>query len=63
MIEQLPVKNWRQIRNMTQAEVADRLGVNPKTVIRWEKEETELSNLALYALAKLYEIEIDQIKV
>ncbi|HCW36503.1 helix-turn-helix transcriptional regulator [Mammaliicoccus sciuri] len=63
MIEQLPVKNWRQIRKMTQVEVADRLGVNPKTVIRWEKEDTELSNLTIYALAKLYEIEIDQIKV
>lgn len=63
MPEQLTVRKWRLIRDYKQTEVADILGVSPKTVIHWEKETTDLSNVTIYALAKLYNIEIDQIKV
>lgn len=62
-IQQLPIKNWRQIKGMTQKDVADSLGITKKTVIQWEKPTTELSNVVVYALAKLYEIEVDNIKV
>lgn len=63
MPEQLTVRKWRLIRDLKQQEVADILGVNPKTVGHWEKEETNLSNVTVYALAKLYDVEIDQIKI
>lgn len=63
MPEQLTIKNWRQIRGMTQQEVADKLGISSKTVIHWEKDTTDLSNVTIYALAKLYEVELDRIKV
>ncbi|UXU63375.1 helix-turn-helix transcriptional regulator [Staphylococcus agnetis] len=63
MPEQLSIKNWRQIRGMTQQEVADKLGISSKTVIHWEKDTTDLSNVTIYALAKLYDVELDQIKV
>lgn len=63
MPEQLTIKNWRQIRGMTQQEVADKLGISSKTVIHWEKDTTDLSNVTIYALAKLYDVELDQIKV
>ncbi|MEK1570880.1 XRE family transcriptional regulator, partial [Staphylococcus aureus] len=33
------------------------------TVGHWEKDDTNLSNVTVYALAKLYDIEVDQIKV
>lgn len=48
---------------MTQKDVADSLGITKKTVIKWEKPTTELSNVVVYALAKLYDIEVDNIKV
>lgn len=63
IIQQLPIRNWRQIRGMTQKDVSDRLGVTTKTVIEWEKPNKELNNVTVYALAKLYNIEIDNIKV
>lgn len=63
MPEQLTIKNWRQIRGMTQQEVADKLGISSKTVIHWEKDTTDLSNVTIYALAKLYDVDLDRIKV
>ncbi|MEB8265148.1 helix-turn-helix transcriptional regulator [Mammaliicoccus sciuri] len=63
MPEQLSIRHWRQINNMTQQDVADTLRVSVKTVIEWEKENSNLKELVIYALAKLYDIEIDQIKV
>lgn len=63
MPEQLTIRKWRLIRDLKQQEVSDILGVNSKTVGHWEKEETDLSNVTVYALAKLYDVEIDQIKV
>ncbi|HEJ8488240.1 TPA: helix-turn-helix transcriptional regulator [Staphylococcus aureus] len=59
MPEQLSVRKWRLVRDLKQQEVADILGVNAKTVGHWEN----LSNVTVYALAKLYDIEVDQIKV
>ncbi|WP_239748938.1 MULTISPECIES: helix-turn-helix transcriptional regulator [unclassified Mammaliicoccus] len=63
MPEQLSIRNWRQIREMTQQDVADVLKVSVKTVGEWEKNDSNVKELVIYALAKLYEIEIDQIKV
>lgn len=63
MPDQLTIKNWRQVRGMTQQEVADKLGVSNKTIVHWEKDTTNLSNVTIYALAKLYDIELDHIKV
>ncbi|MES5411688.1 helix-turn-helix transcriptional regulator [Staphylococcus hominis] len=63
MPEQLSIKTWRHVSEMKQQEVADKLGVTAKTVGQWEKDGTTPSNVVIYALAKLYEIDIDQIKV
>ncbi|HDF2055865.1 TPA: helix-turn-helix transcriptional regulator [Staphylococcus aureus] len=63
MPQQLSVRKWRLVRDLKQQEVADILGVNAKTVGHWEKDDTNLSNVTVYALAKLYDIEVDQIKV
>lgn len=60
--KEFSVKVWRTNSNMTQQDVADKLGVTKQSVIRWEKDSTELKGLQLYALAKLFNTEVDYIK-
>ncbi|WP_353458230.1 helix-turn-helix domain-containing protein [Staphylococcus coagulans] len=62
VVKQFPIKVWRVNSKMTQQDVADKLGVNIKSIIEWEKEEKELKGLHLYALVKLFETEVDYIK-
>lgn len=63
MPEQLTIKKWRLLKDLRQQDVADKLRVARKTVGYWEKEDANVSNVVIYALAKLFNIEIDQIKV
>lgn len=49
--------------NMTQQDVADRLGVSRLTVMKWESGKAEPKELVIYALAKLYNVELDDIKI
>ncbi|HDG2891797.1 TPA: helix-turn-helix transcriptional regulator [Staphylococcus aureus] len=60
--KEFSVKVWRTNSNMTQQDVADKLGVTKQSVIRWEKDDAELKGLQLYALAKLFNTEFDYIK-
>ncbi len=60
--QEFPVRVWRVNSNMTQQDVADKLGVTKQSVIRWEKEDVELKGIQLYALAKLFNTEVDYIK-
>lgn len=60
--KEFPVKVWRTNSKMTQQDVADKLGVTKQSVIRWEKDDAELKGLQLYALAKLFNTEVDYIK-
>lgn len=49
---------------MTQQDVADRLDVSRQTVIKWESDIIpKPKELVIYALAKLYDVEIDNIRV
>lgn len=48
---------------MTQSDVADRLGVSRHTVMKWERGDLEPKELVIYALAKLFEVEIDSIRI
>lgn len=48
---------------MTQQDVADRLGVSRSTVIKWEAGVVEPKELVIYALAKLYNVEIDTFRI
>ena len=58
----LSIKALRINKEMNQQDVADILGVSKPTVIKWEKGEVEPKGLVIYALAKLYEVEIENIE-
>ena len=57
------IKTWRTSVNMTQQDVADILGVSKPTVVSWEKGDVKPKGLVVYALAKLFEIEVENIKL
>ncbi|GKV66734.1 MULTISPECIES: helix-turn-helix transcriptional regulator [unclassified Sporosarcina] len=59
----LSLEALRVNAGMTQQDVADRLGVSRSTVIKWEGGIVEPKELVIYALAKLYEVEIDTIRI
>ncbi len=47
------IKELRKSKSLTQQQLADKLGVDRRTVIRWEKEEKHPSRLALRQLHRL----------
>ncbi|MCD8821228.1 helix-turn-helix transcriptional regulator [Staphylococcus gallinarum] len=59
----LSIKALRINKEMNQQDVADILGVSKPTVIKWEKGDVEPKGLVIYALAKLYEVEIENIDI
>ena len=44
----------RKARNLTQRQLADKLGISDKTVSKWENGSADPSTTNLLALAKLY---------
>ena len=60
---QFTLEALRVNKGFTQQDVADRLGVSRYTVMKWEAGNVEPKELVIYALAKLYEVEIDNIKI
>jgi transcriptional regulator with XRE-family HTH domain len=63
MTVQLTLEALRVNAGFTQQDVADRLGVSRFTVMKWESGEVKPKELVIYALAKLYDVDIDVIKV
>ncbi|MDW4093341.1 helix-turn-helix transcriptional regulator [Staphylococcus saprophyticus] len=59
----LSIKALRINKEMNQQDVADILGVSKPTVIKWEKGDVEPKGLVIYALAKLYEVEVENIDI
>lgn len=60
---QLSLKSLRVNAGLTQQDVADRLGVSRQSVSNWESEGEKPKDVVIYALAYLYEANIDQIRV
>lgn len=63
MPAQLSLEALRINAGMTQQDVADKLGVSRQTVMKWESGIAKPKELVIYALAKLYDVDIDVIKV
>lgn len=59
-----PLRAWRGLAELTQAELAERVGVTARTVSEWEKDTSVLHNVSyqrLQALAKALDIEVENI--
>jgi len=60
---QLSLKALRVNAGLTQQDVADRLGVSNSTVVKWENDKERPKELVIYALAYLYDTDIDYMKI
>ena len=54
------IKNHREAKGYTQEFVAEKLGVSRQAVSKWEKGTTEPSTPNLFALAKLFDMSIEE---
>ena len=59
----LSLKALRVNAGMTQQDVADRLNVSRETVGKWENGNIHNLELVIHALAKLYDVEFDNMKI
>ena len=55
------LKQLRIAKNMSQAELADKLNITKKTVSHWETGYTEPSLSQLLALSKIFDVSIDDL--
>ncbi len=53
------LKELREELNLTQKELADKLGLNPVTYLRYEKSQREPSLLILAEMAKFFGVSVD----
>lgn len=60
---QMSLKAWRVNAGYTQQDVADIFEVSRQSVLNWENGEDPPKGLVIYAMAKLYKTEIDNIRV
>lgn len=58
-IAKLPFKAHRAMKNMSQKEVADAVGVNRMTYASWEKYDTYPDALQLIKLSEIFECSLD----
>jgi transcriptional regulator with XRE-family HTH domain len=55
------LKRAREAAGLEQAEVAERLGVDPMTVSRWERGKHSIKSVHVTALARLYRVPLEAI--
>lgn len=55
MPEKFTMKQWRNIRGLTQKELASLIGVTPETIGNWEKSPGNLGNSSYYTVRSVAE--------
>lgn len=55
----LPMKALRAAKNLTQREVAEKMGINRMTYASWEKYERYPNAMQLIQLSKIFECSLD----
>ena len=58
-MNKLPMKALRAAKNMTQRDVANKLGVDRMTYASWEKYETYPNAMQLIKLSEIFECSLD----
>ena len=62
-MRQYTLKELRARKEWTQKEVADRLGISTQTYNSWEANFSKVKVGAARAIAQLYDVRLDQIKI
>lgn len=60
---QMSIKAIRIDKGYTQEALAQELGVNPKTISDWENKKVPIKPLTVYALAYVFKVNADLIRV
>lgn len=55
------LRGLRADRRMTQAEVAEKIGVSKRTIMKWENNETSPTGIQLMKLCEIYDVELNDI--
>lgn len=59
----LSIKAARVEKGFTQEALAEKLGVSKRTLVSWENGEVELKPLVLYAMAYVFQMDADYLRV
>ncbi|MFC5592101.1 helix-turn-helix transcriptional regulator [Sporosarcina soli] len=59
----LSLKAARVEKGFTQEALAEKLGVSKRTLVSWENGEVELKPLVLYAMAYVFQMDADYLRV
>ena len=65
MDDRLSLRHWRQLRNLTQAQLAEKTGLSTKSIYEYEADVENLKNASfkrVEQIAEALEVAIDQIK-
>ena len=62
MPEQLSISAWREEKGFTQEALAQKLGVNEKTVSEWENKKLSVKPMHIFAIAYVLKVDADLIR-
>lgn len=61
--EQYSIKALRTNKGLTQEALAQKLGVSRETIISWENKKVEIKPLYIYAIAYVFNVDSDIIRI
>lgn len=61
--KQLSLKALRIDKGYTQEALAQKLGVSPKTISEWENNKVPIKDLTVFAIAYVFKVDADLIRV
>lgn len=62
MPEQLSISAWREEKGLTQEALAQKLGVNEKTISEWENKKVAVKPMHIFAIAYVLKVDADRIR-
>ena len=62
MPEQLSIESWRIEKGYTQEALAQKLGINVKTISEWENKKVQIKPMHIFAIAYVLKVDADSIR-